>query len=160
MRNNINTLWRSFFNKKNYNIINILGLSLGILSVLVTMLWVQDELSFDSFNKNADRIYRVLAEESHMDGFSNSATTMPPLAEALKDKLPEVEKAANFEMDWHVVVKAGDNYLNEEGMAVVSSDFFELFSFPFVDGSPQSFKSGKDVAIISEKAAKKYFGGD
>ncbi|MFB6341698.1 ABC transporter permease [Saccharicrinis sp. FJH62] len=158
MKNNIYKLWRSFLNNKNYNIINILGLSLGILSVLVAMLWVQDELSFDTFNKNADQIYRILAEESHMDGFSNSATTMPPLAEALKNKLPEVEKAANFEMDWRVVVKAGDNYLNEEGMAMVSSDFFDMFSFPFIEGSPRSFKSKKEVAIVSEKAAKKYFG--
>jgi ABC-type antimicrobial peptide transport system permease subunit len=156
--NNINKIWRNFFNKKNYNLINTLGLSLGILSVLVTMLWVQDELLFDSFNKNADRIYRILVEESHMDGFSNSATTMPPLAEALKDKLPEVEKAANFEMDWRVVVKAGNNYLNEEGMAVVGRDFFDMFSFPFAEGSPQSFKTEKDVAVISEKAAKRYFG--
>ena len=158
MNNSINNIWRSFFNKKNYNLINVFGLSLGILSVLVTMLWVEDELSFDSFNKNADQIYRVLAEESIMDGFSNSATTMPPLAEALMDKLPEVKKAANFEMDWHVVVKAGDNYLNEDGMAVVSSDFFDMFSFPIVEGSSESFKSEKDVAVISEDAAKRYFG--
>jgi len=158
MKININTIWRNFFNKKNYNLINVFGLSLGILSVLVTILWVQDEMSFDSFNKNADRIYRILVEESHMDGFSNSATTMPPLAESLKDKLPEVEKAANFEMDWQVVVKVGDNYLNEEGLAVVNSDFFDMFSFPFIKGAPQNFKSEKDVAIISERTVKKYFG--
>ena len=137
-----------------------MGLSLGILSVLVTMLWVQDELSFDTFNKNVDRIYRVLAEESHMDGYSNSAMTMLPLAEALKDKLPDVEKAVNFEMGWHIVVKAGDNYLNEAGMAMVSSDFFDMFSFPFAMGGPQRFKSEKDVAVISEKAAKRYFGDE
>ncbi len=158
MKNSINAIWRNFLNKKNYNLINILGLSLGILSILVTILWVKDELSFDSFHQNSDYIYRILAEESHMDGYSNSATTMPPLAEALKEKLPEIEKAANFEMDWRVIVKAGENYLNEEGMAVVSSDFFDMFSFPFVKGSPQSFKLEKDVAIISETAVKKYFG--
>ncbi len=158
MKNNMYTIWRSLFNKKNYSIINILGLSLGILSVLVSILWVEDELSFDTFNKNADRIYRILTEESHMDGYSNSAMTMPPLAEALKDKLPEVENAANFEMGWQIVVKAGDNYLNEEEMAMVSSDFFDMFSFPFAEGSPGSFKQGKDVAVISEKAAKRYFG--
>ena len=142
----------------NYKLLNIAGLSIGIACVLGIMLWVEDELKFDSFNKNSDRIYRVLAEEDGMEGYTNSAMTMPPLAEALKDKLPEVEKATNFEADWQVVVKAGDNYLNEEGMAVVGKSFFDLFSFPFVKGNPGLLDSEKYAVVLSERTARKYFG--
>ena len=142
----------------NYKLLNIAGLSIGIACVLGIMLWVEDELKFDSFNKNSDRIYRVLAEEDGMEGYTNSAMTMPPLAEALKEKLPEVEKATNFEADWQVVVKAGDNYLNEEGMAVVGKSFFDLFSFPFVKGNPGLLDSEKYAVVLSEKTARKYFG--
>jgi len=138
----------------------MLGLSIGIACVMAIMLWIEDELKFDSFNKNANLIYRVLVEETGMEGYSNSAMTMPPLAGALKDKLPEIDKTANFESDWPVVVIAGENYFNEEGMAVVGKDFFDIFSFPFVKGNPQLMKTEKYSVVLSEKIAKKYFGED
>lgn len=149
-----------FFYQKDYHWINILGLAIGIACVMAIMLWIEDELKFDTFNTNANRIYRVLVEENGMEGYSNSAMTMPPLAGALKDKLPEIDKAANFESDWPVVVKAGENYFNEERMAAVGKDFFDIFSFPFVKGNPQLIKTEKYSVVLSEKIAKKYFGDD
>lgn len=147
-----------FFNRKDYHGINTLGLAIGIACVLAIMLWIEDELKFDTFNKNANRIYRVLAQEDGMGGYPKSAMTMPPLAEALKEKLPEVENTTNFESDWQVVLKVGDNYLNEEGLAVVGKNFFNVFSFPFVKGNPQLLNSEKYAVTLSEKTAKKYFG--
>ena len=149
-----------FLNFKNYNLINIFGLFVGIVCVLTIMLWVEDELKFDSFNKNADRIYRVIEGQNDIQGYSYSAMTMAPLAKALKEKIPEIEKVASFEMDWPVVVKAGENYFNENGMAAVGKDFFDIFSFPFVNGNPQLIKTDKHSVVLSEKIAKKYFGED
>ena len=117
-----------FFNRKDYNGINTIGLAIGIACILVIMLWIEDELKFDTFNKNADRIYRILAQYEGREGNPKSAMTMPPLAEVLKEKLPEVENSTNFESDWQVVVKVGDNYLNEEGLAVVGRNFFPFLS--------------------------------
>lgn len=142
------------------HIINIFGLAIGIACALLIMLWVEDEMNYDSFHKNADRIYRVLVEENEMKGYTNSAMTMRPLAETLDGKLPEIERAANFEMDWNVVVKAGADYLKEEGLAVVGTSFFDIFSFPFVAGNPQLFKNEKYAVILSEKTANKYFGNE
>lgn len=149
-----------FFSHKDYRWINIIGLSIGIACIIAIMLWIEDELSFDSFNKNANLIYRVLVEENGMAGYTNSAMTMPPLERALKDKLPEIDKAAIFESDWTVVVKVGEDYFNEEGMAVAGKDFFDIFSFPFVNGNPQLLKTEKYSVALSEKIAKKYFGED
>jgi putative ABC transport system permease protein len=146
------------FNRNNYKMINTLGLSIGITCVFVIMLWVDDELRFDLFNKNANQIYRVLVEENAIEGYSNSAMTMRPLSDALKEKLPEIEKVANFEMDWNVIVKTGVKYLNEDGLAVVGTDFFDIFSYPFISGSPQLLMSEKYSVVISEKTAEKYFG--
>ena len=144
--------------RKNYHLINISGLAVGIACVLIIMLWVEDELKYDSFHKNSDRIYRVLVEESGIKGYTNSAMTMRPLSDALKGKLPEIEKTANFEMNWNIVVKTGDNFISEDGLAVVGDDFFDIFSFPFVKGNPQLIKTDKYSVVLSEKTAKKYFG--
>ncbi len=122
------------------------------------MLWVEDELSFDLFNKDSNRIYRVLVEENAMDGYENSAMTMPPLADKMKEKIPEIEKAATFEMNWNIVVKVKNKYLNEVGLAVAGSQFFDIFSFPFKEGNPGLFKSGKYIVCLSESTASKYFG--
>ena len=117
------------FSFNHFNIINILGLSIGIASVLAIMLWVNDELNYDAFHKNSDKIYRVLVEESGMEGYSNSAMTARPLAKALNEKLPQINKAANFEMDWKVVSHVRANYFKETELAVVSEGFFRIFSF-------------------------------
>ncbi len=143
-------------NLKGYKWLNVAGLSVGIACVLSIMLWVEDEMKFDTFNKNANSIYRVIAEENGT-GHPYSAMTMSPLAEALKVKIPEIEKAASFEMDWPIIVKVNENYYNEEGMAVVSKDFFDIFSFPFSEGDPQPMKTDKFSIALSEKLAKKYF---
>ena len=144
----------------HFNIINILGLSIGITCVLAIMLWVNDELNYDAFHKNADKIYRVLVEESGMVGYTNSAMSARPLANALNEKLPQVDKAANFEMDWNIVTHVADNYFKEEDLAVVSENFFSIFSFPFIKGSPQLLTQDKYAVVISENMAQKYFGKD
>jgi putative ABC transport system permease protein len=149
---------RNFLNEKNYNVINIAGLAIGIVCVFVIMLWVEDELKFDTFNKNANKIYRVIAEEEGWSGHANSAITMRPLVNALKEKLPEVEKAASFEMDWDITANVGENAYSEKGLAVISDDFFEMFSFPFVKGDPNTLFSDKYSVVVSERIAKKYFG--
>jgi putative ABC transport system permease protein len=158
MKEFLKTTKRYFLNEKNYNIINIIGLTIGIVCVFVIMLWVEDELKFDTFNKNADKIYRVIAEEEGWSGHTNSAITMRPLVNALKDKLPEVEKSASFEMEWDVITNVGENIYSEKGLAVVSDDFFEMFSFPFVKGSSNTLFRDKYTVAISEQIADKYFG--
>jgi ABC-type antimicrobial peptide transport system permease subunit len=145
---------------KNHHVINTIGLAVGIACALLIMLWVEDEMKYDSFHKDSDRICRILVEENSMKGYTNSAMTMRPLAESLVGKLPEIEKAANFEMDWDVVVKSGVDYIEEDGLAVAGTSFFDIFSFPFVAGNPQLFKTEKYAVIISEKIAKKYFGNE
>jgi putative ABC transport system permease protein len=149
-----------FFNFKNtwsYKLLNITGLSIGVTCMLAITLWAEDELKYDLFNKNADRIYRVIVEEKGT-GHSYSGMTMSPLSQALKEKIPGIKKAASFEMDWPIIVHAGENYYNEEEMAVVGKDFFDIFSFPFLKGDPHLLQIDKFSVVLSEKLAKKYFG--
>ena len=148
------------FKINNSKLINLIGLSVGIACVFAIMLWVNDELKFDSFNKNADNIYRVIAEEEGWSGHTNSAITMRPLQATLKEKLPEVEKAANFEMDWIVTTKVNDNVYSEKGLAIVSDEFFDMFSFPFAEGDANTLFREKYSVVISERIAKKYFGNE
>ena len=79
-----------------YSLINIFGLTVGIASVLVILLFVNFELSYDSYNKNADRIYRVDWELYLNGNHTHKAAVTPPMAEVLVKDFPEVEAATRF----------------------------------------------------------------
>ena len=145
---------------KNSKLINLIGLTIGITCVIAIMLWVEDELTFDTFHKDSNDIYRVLVEENGMNGYSNSAMTMPPVVNILQDNIPEIELATNYEANWNVVVKVNDNYLNEDGMAVIAPNFFDIFSFPVEKGDIKRLYNEKYTVALSQKTAKKYFGDE
>ena len=127
------------FKIQNSKLVNLIGLTIGITCVIAIMLWVEDELTFDTFHKDSNDIYRVLVEENGMNGYSNSAMTMPPVVNILQDNIPEIKLATNYEANWNVVVKVNDNYLNEDGMAVIAPNFFDVFSFPVEKGDINGF---------------------
>ena len=149
---------KSKFSFNNFNFINILGLTIGTFCFIAIVLWIKDEMGFDSFHKNADNIYRVIVEENEFEGYKNSAMTSRLLAETLNEKLPLIKYAANFEMDWEVVTNIENNYFRETGLAVVGKYFFDIFSFPFVSGNPDVLSEDKNAVVISENIANKYFG--
>jgi putative ABC transport system permease protein len=147
-------------NFKSSKFVNLIGLIVGITCVIAIMLWVEDELTFDTFHKDYNDIYRVLVEENGMNGYSNSAMTMPPVVKIIQDNIPEVVIATNYESNWNVVVKVNDNYLNEDGMAVIAPEFFDIFSFPVEKGDIKRLYTEKYSVALSQKTAKKYFGDE
>ncbi len=149
--NYIKVAFRNLMKHRGYTIINITGLTLGMLCCLLIMLWVQDELSYDGFHKNSDQLYIVVHKNEN--GWSSSSPWA--MAPALKNDFPEIEKASRVSTQNLQVKYIEQNFY--ENVAFVDPDFLEMFTFPLLQGDPASVLNVRQSAVISEKIAKKYF---
>ncbi|MEO1053075.1 MAG: ABC transporter permease [Bacteroidota bacterium] len=156
IRNYFKIALRNLTRQFTYSLINILGFTAGITSVLLIMMYVVDETSYDKFHQHSDRLYRVV-ENQYYDGqpVFPVAVTPGPLAPALKDEYPEIIKSTrlNFNTD---IFRYKENSFTEEG-AFVDRDFMDMFSFPIVKGNADAMFDNINAMIISERLAKKYF---
>jgi len=155
-KNYLKIAFRYLIKHKRYSMINILGLAIGLACFILIMLWVQDELSYDRFHKNADHIYLVLRSDIGI----TSGVTSKMLAPALRDELPEVIEATSF-IQLPASIKLYLKYKNkgfEENFSFVDSKFFDIFSFNFKDGNPQSAFLYPNSIVLTESMAQKYFG--
>lgn len=140
--------------------VNLLGLSLAIVSVCLILIYVQNELNFDRYNKNADRIYRVYATFSQEGKSQDWVQTATPLAAFLKDKLPEIENSVRVAKVPKGLIKYGENNFYEENIVLADASIFDVFTFPLLVGNPQTILENPNSVILSETIAKKYFGND
>lgn len=156
--NYIKTALRAIRRQKGYSFINVIGLAIGLTVCMMIVLWVADEWSFDRFNANADRIYRVYRNESATTEGATSVLTPPPMAAALKADFPEIIKATRFGYWRRSLVTYKDKSFNESGFRHADPDFFDMFSFPLLNGDPENVFSQPYSVVLAEKAAEKYFG--
>jgi putative ABC transport system permease protein len=158
--NYIKTTLRMIRRQKGYSLINISGLAIGLTVCMLIVLWVADEWSFDRFNTNVGRIYRIYRDESATQMNSTSALTPPPMAAALKQDFPEVIMASRFGHWERQLVTYKDKSFNETRFMHVDPDFFSMFSFPLVKGNPDSVFSNPYSVVLTENTAAKYFGSE
>jgi ABC-type antimicrobial peptide transport system permease subunit len=155
--NYVKTALRAIRRHKGYSLINISGLAISLSVCMLIVLWMVDEWSFDRFNTNAGRIYRVYRSESATQKNSTSALTPPPMAAALKGDFPEIIKATRFGYWQRQLVTYKDKSFNETRFMHADPDFFGMFSFPLIKGDPETVFSNPYSVILTEKAAAKYF---
>lgn len=158
-KNYLTTAWRNLKRNKIFSFINILGLSLGITCSLFIYLWVQDERSYDGFHAHGDQLYQVIVNTRDKDGsISNSMDATPGLlAEELKKQIPEIEHTAMVVWENEQLFTANQKIGKEKGR-YASPDFFEMFSFPLLQGNAKTALASPDNIVISEKLARNYFG--
>jgi len=157
-KNYILIAFRSIFRNKLFSTVNIMGLAFGIGSALLIFLWVNDELEYDHFHGNVDRLYRVMENQQYSDGRLYTFQSTPgPMAPFIKEKFPEIEKATRFTWEVNYLFQLDDKSFYEEGR-FVDQDFIEMFSFPFLRGDINTALKDKNSIVITEKLAKKYFG--
>jgi len=143
---------RHLWKNKLFSIINILGLSLGLVSCTVILLYVNFELSFDQFHLKKERIARVIT--------NNFPFTPYILASALYDYCPEIEKLsriAKFD-EGKFFIKQNGKFTEERDLVYADSCFFSVFSFPVMHCDPDKILCSNDRLMISEQSADKYFG--
>jgi putative ABC transport system permease protein len=157
LRNYFTIALRFMIRQKGFSVINISGLTLGIASSLLILLYVNDELSFDRFHDHPERIYRVI-EEGKMQGRQiQSAYTGYPMASALMTECPQIEATVRL-ANWPTFpVRYRERANTEPNLILADSNFFRFFNFRLLEGDPDEVLRGERKLVITESAAKKYF---
>ncbi|MCZ4694311.1 ABC transporter permease [Ancylomarina euxinus] len=156
----LNTVFRKLYLQKGYSLINILGLATGITCSLLILLWVEYELSFDSFHDNKSQIYSVYENQTYADGEIFTVYATPaPLAIKLKEDISEIDKATRISRTWGklMLTIGGSTFIEGSGLCV-DTDFFKMFSFSVLLGDPNLVMPDERSIVITEKMSKKYFG--
>jgi putative ABC transport system permease protein len=159
IRNYIRTALRNLLNNKSSSVINILGITIGITSCILIGMYIRNELNYDKFQMNGDRIFRVIMEYG-FDGSPASKKgnfTSMKVAPVFRRKFPEVQEAVRMDKS-STVVRYGDKMLNEKNFFRTDSSFFRIFSFPLLKGNTLSVLNGPHQIVLTKSAALRYFG--
>ena len=148
---------RNFRKQFTVGLLNICSLSLGIMVAIVIGLWAINELSFDRFHKNKDRIYRTVLNATLSGNPVKVGTTFRPLGEQAKDEFPAIEDMCRVLFQAGNDIRIDGKLYQEVGICMADSNFFTFFTFPLKEGNPNQVLSSPDRVVISESAAKKYF---
>jgi len=154
---------RNIFKHKGYSLINIIGLAIGMACCLLILLYVQDELSYDRYHENADRIYRVI-EEVRLEGVGEESSSMPfPTGDTLPLEYPDAVEASvrffNFQLPTMSVQygTSDEKLFNEPRFFFADSAVFRVFSFEMIEGDPKKALEEPNTIVITEAMADKYF---
>ncbi|MDF7815994.1 ABC transporter permease [Runella sp. MFBS21] len=156
--NYLKIAWRSLKVNKLFSALNILGLSLGIICFLTLALFVLDELNYDSFHANADRICRVYVHSNINGQETNNSKSAAPLGASLLKDIPEVMSYTRIGYFGQHILQYSDKTFRERSIYTVDSTYFSVFSFPFVYGNPKTALNGPNQVVLTETTAAKYFG--
>ena len=158
LKNYMKITLRNILKYKGYSIINILGLAIGMAACILILIYVQDELSYDNFHKDADRIFRTVLDVQSQAGQIEYATTPSSLAQALKNDFPQVEYVARLMNNPEFTIRYADKKFNENRIFHIDPKIFEVFNIQFLQGDAKSCLDRPRTVVITESIAKKYFG--
>jgi putative ABC transport system permease protein len=151
LKNFIKVTLRNLIKHKTYSFIHIIGLTIGIASLVLILKYVQFELSYDRFNQNAGQIYRVTDIQW--------AQTQAPLAGALREFYPEIINTVRIKKIDKVFIAYDQKKFYEENVIFSDPSIFDVFTFPLLKGNPHTALSSPYSVVITQEMAKKYFGG-
>lgn len=156
-KNYLKTSFRNLLRHKSYTFINVLCLTVGLVTSIFILLWIIDELSFDRFHSKADRIFKVFINNTYPDGKIETYPATPAkLKDVIVQEIPEVELAAQYSFQTELLVKHETQAYNEIGI-YADQTLFKILSFPIIKGrESQPLTDIKSVAI-SEGLAEKLF---
>ncbi len=159
LKNYLKIALRNIQKYKGYTFINIFSLAIGITCCILIFTFLRHELSYDSFHKNKDSIFRILRVTKKPGGEKELSAIHPlPLGPALLDEIPEFSHVVRILRGSAVVSQEEKSF--REGITYVDKPFFEVFTFPFLKGTPSTALKNLDSIVLSEKMAAKYFGDE
>lgn len=158
-RNYLKTAWRNLQKNKAFSFINIFGLAIGLSCFLLITIYVLDELSYDKSFKDGDRIYRVESDIKFGGDPLRMPITSDVMGALLKKDYPQVEQYTRiYTFSGAKLIKKGNEYINEFHVGHVDSTFFSVFQLQALAGDLKTALNEPNTAVITESAAKKYFG--
>jgi putative ABC transport system permease protein len=149
---------RNFWRNKSSTILNILGLSIGMATTLLILEYIFNELSYDRFHKNKDDIYRVIVKEEKDGVTSPTSYLTAAVGPSMAENFPEVEHFVRFSNPSGGFISSGDKDFQLESITYADSALFDVFSFPLLQGNPETALSEPYQVILSETTARKIFG--
>jgi len=158
LKNYFRVAIRNLWKDKGFSAINIIGLAAGLATCLLITLFVVDELSYDSFNEKADRIYRLHAELKLNGAGFNSITVPPQMGPVLVKEYPQIKNFVRLIDTRELLVKKGDETIMEQHSVFADSSIFDVFSLQLIAGNAKTALTQPNTMVISESMAKKYFG--
>lgn len=159
--NNIKISFRRLLRNKVHTAINVFGLSLGLTAFALILLFVRDEVSYDTFHENPDQVVRLGVSLNVGGQIYNEASIPFPAAAALLDEYPDIEAAVRVFKDGNYpLLQYGDRKYVEEKLYFADKDFFRVFGFELTSGNKATALSEPSSILISESMAQKYFGAE
>ncbi|MCP4727728.1 MAG: FtsX-like permease family protein [bacterium] len=160
LQNYFKIAFRNIKRHKVFSLINISSLAIGMACFILMLIWVTDELNYDSFFDNSDRIYRICSRGKVGDTVIRQTLTPAPLPATLISDFPDVEKAVRLSYKMSFDSKFEENVFNEKNVIFADSSFLDVFSFKLIDGKSERVLNEPGTGIITESVARKYFGDE
>ena len=158
-KNYFNITVRNILKNKVHSFINIFGLAVGLAACVLIFLYVQNDLSFDKFNKNYNRIYRVVQEFKQSGKLVTWAPTPTGYANAFPENFPGVKSVRiSIPLMGDAVVKYGEKLFTVKNFTFADSSFFDVFSLPLIIGDPKTALSAPFSIVLAQSESKKIFG--
>ncbi|MES2109124.1 MAG: ABC transporter permease [Bacteroidota bacterium] len=156
-KNNLKIAFRSLRKNKGFTALNIIGLAAGLGVCLLIVLYVTDELSYDRYNVNADRIYRIDNDLYFNNTQYNAATTSKFFGPTLVASYPKIEQMVRFRNPGSQLVRKGNNHILDHHFTFADSTIFKVFTLPMIAGDPNTALNNPHSIVIDESAARRYF---
>ena len=157
LKNYFKIAFRNLWRHKTFSFINIMGLTVGLTAFFLIFMYVKFELSYDSFNSKADRIYRVVADLKTPSETLNTSGPGWAVGPNVKEEFSEVEAFARVTGD-NILVRKGEIKFQEENAMWADSSLFKIFDFKLLKGNSRTALAEPFSIVFTETAAKKYFG--
>jgi len=157
-KNYLKIAFRNIIRQKGFSFINITGLAIGMACTIIILIWVQDELTFDRFHENADNLYRVEEDQYYSGEVYHVNVTPYPCGPVFREEIPEVVNATRFQWTGGLLFRRGETSFFESGTVAVDSTFFQMFTFPLIEGDKRSALDEPFSIVLSKEMAEKYFG--
>lgn len=158
LQNYLTTFIRIFIRQKIYSAINVLGLAIGIAAALLLALYITDELSYDKFHDNADRIYRVSARAVLAGQPAAYALSGAPVAENMYRDFAGIESYCRLWLRPVTIIEYETRNISDQHLIMADSNFFSFFSFRILAGNPKTSLTGSNKVVLSETMAQAIFG--
>ena len=140
-----------------FTVINLLGLAAGLCVCFLAGLYVQFELSYDSYHEKANRIYRLVTDVETSTGVSYESTSAP-MAPAFQSAFPDVAATTRIFLDYLLIQSEDRRFFGEENVAYADPSIFSVFTFPLLSGDPATALAAPLTVVLSETAAYRFFG--
>ncbi|HEX7844510.1 MAG TPA: ABC transporter permease [Chitinophagaceae bacterium] len=159
LRNYLKVAWRNLVKNRTFSLINIAGLAIGLACFLLIALYVLNELSYDRFNKKADRIYRINSDILFGGTEQRLPVTSDMMGATLKKDYPQVEQYARiYNSNGSKLIRKGNEFINEDNVAHADSTLFDVFTLPAIAGDTKTALNDPNSVVLTRTAALKYFG--